>query len=325
MQPLVFIVVPVHNREELLETSIRSIQAQTYENWKLMIVDDNSTDRSPDVIARLKADDNRIESKVNTEFSHSCAGARLSGLAGRTGKYVAFLDSDDQWPIYHLAEFVEILENDSSIDYVFGDLQRVNEHGDVVTQSKFQDEIGLPRDIRISWEGTVGLLCNDGLLEIAIAERFNTGMQTSLFTKRFFDKVSLRDVYGCEDALLTLEAISNRCKIAVSSRKHLHYLVHSGNVSGANPGLTIDHAVRNCMADVDMLTIHVPAYVQLTTSSKNALNRRLADIYVWQLGNSVLRSAGQRNRAIRAVLRGIQLRPLEWRFWKTLLAITLGL
>ena len=94
--------MPVYNREKTLEKSVRSIIEQSYQNWKLVIVDDNSTDSSLSLIKTLSEKDHRISCKINTKYSHSPAGARLSGLEAVEGSYVSFLDSDDTWPSYHL-------------------------------------------------------------------------------------------------------------------------------------------------------------------------------------------------------------------------------
>ncbi|PHR87927.1 MAG: hypothetical protein COA78_36840 [Blastopirellula sp.] len=317
--PLVSIIVPVYNREKTLETSIRSIQNQKYSNWSLLIVNDNSTDKTPQIIKRLAEEDPRIHSILNTDYSHSCAGARLSGIDCIEGKYTAFLDSDDTWPDYHLDEFVTYLEAHDNVDYIFGDIQREDIDGNILTPSKFVDEKGLPSDINITWNGEIGILDDKDILCKSIRSRFNTGMQTSLFRSNFFDRIILKDVYGCEDALLTLEAVASEMRIAVSKKIHLNYLVHDDNISGANAEIDFHHALKNCTAEIKLLTEYIPKYINLDRSSKSALSTKLADTYVWHLGNSIYRKNGERWNACKAISKGILKKPFRFSYWKTLL------
>ena len=67
MSELVSIVMPVHNAERFLEEAIRSVMQQTYTNWELLVIDDNSTDGSMAVAVRLAAEDTRIKIFRNPE------------------------------------------------------------------------------------------------------------------------------------------------------------------------------------------------------------------------------------------------------------------
>ena len=94
-EPAVSIVLPVRNRPEQIAAAIRSVQAQTFAGWELLVVDDGSTDRTPDVVAAIAAEDERVR-LIRIDPSGASV-ARNAGLAAARAHYVAFLDSDNAW------------------------------------------------------------------------------------------------------------------------------------------------------------------------------------------------------------------------------------
>ena len=93
--PTVSVIMPVRDRPDLVAVAIASVQAQTYPHWELVVVDDGSTDSTPDVVRRLAASDPRIR-LVESE-SLGVSRARNIGLDTATGDVLAFLDSDNTW------------------------------------------------------------------------------------------------------------------------------------------------------------------------------------------------------------------------------------
>ena len=91
---LVSVVMPLYNCEDYLDDTIRSVLAQTYKNWELLIVDDCSTDNSVNV-AKLFHDD-RIKILHNKE-NMGAAVSRNVAIKAAKGRWIAFLDSDDIW------------------------------------------------------------------------------------------------------------------------------------------------------------------------------------------------------------------------------------
>lgn len=94
MSDLISIVMPSYNTAKYIEASIRSILAQTYTDWELIIVDDCSTDDTDSIVARF--DDARIKYLKN-EKNSGAAISRNRALREAKGKWIAFLDSDDIW------------------------------------------------------------------------------------------------------------------------------------------------------------------------------------------------------------------------------------
>lgn len=95
MENKVSIIMPSYNTAKYIGESIKSVLAQTYENWELIIVDDCSTDGTDETVAPFLMD-RRIRYFKN-EYNSGAAVSRNRALREATGKWVAFLDSDDLW------------------------------------------------------------------------------------------------------------------------------------------------------------------------------------------------------------------------------------
>jgi teichuronic acid biosynthesis glycosyltransferase TuaG len=94
--PLVSVVMPCRNAEAFIGQAIASVQAQTEPRWELLIVDDHSTDASPELILQAARADARIEPRL-LPFSVGAATARNLAIERARGRYIAFLDADDRW------------------------------------------------------------------------------------------------------------------------------------------------------------------------------------------------------------------------------------
>ena len=94
--PLISIITPLYNAENFISETISSIQSQTYSNWEVLIVDDFSTDFSPQIVEKLKLADSRIHF-IRNEVNKGAAFCRNLGTELAKGAYIAFLDADDLW------------------------------------------------------------------------------------------------------------------------------------------------------------------------------------------------------------------------------------
>jgi glycosyltransferase involved in cell wall biosynthesis len=98
VSPKLSIVLPVFNKEEYVERTIRSICAQTFSAFELIVIDDGSTDRSADLVRSVG--DSRLIYKRQT--NRGVAAARNHGCALARTELVAFIDGDDEWYPNHL-------------------------------------------------------------------------------------------------------------------------------------------------------------------------------------------------------------------------------
>ena len=109
MNDLVSIIMPSYNCAAYIEESIRCVQAQTYQNWELIIVDDCSTDDTINRISNLKDKDKRIFLYQN-ESNSGAAVSRNLALQKARGRWIAFLDSDDLWEPQKLEKQIAFME-----------------------------------------------------------------------------------------------------------------------------------------------------------------------------------------------------------------------
>ena len=106
MNDLVSIVIPVYNAEKCIADTIASIRSQSYQNWEMIMVDDNSTDRSYEILKSIECDNIR----VFREAGGSAAIARNTGIREAKGRYIAFLDADDLWDPKKLEKQLRFME-----------------------------------------------------------------------------------------------------------------------------------------------------------------------------------------------------------------------
>src|SRR5438876_12133860 len=111
-QPLVSVVLIFYNAQAFLDETVRSVFAQEYKDWELILVDDGSTDQST-AMARQLANDNPDRVRCLQHPSHTNRGASASrnlGVREARGQFIALLDADDVWLPHKLAQQVQILE-----------------------------------------------------------------------------------------------------------------------------------------------------------------------------------------------------------------------
>src|SRR5210317_1951921 len=91
-KPLVSVIIPTYNRGWILAEAIDSVLAQDFKDYELIVVDDGSTDNTREILGRYGRD-----IVVLAQSNQGVSAARNRGIAACTGKFVAFLDSDDLW------------------------------------------------------------------------------------------------------------------------------------------------------------------------------------------------------------------------------------
>lgn len=129
MEELVSVIMPNYNGAKYIKDSIDSVLAQTYQNWELIIVDDCSTDNSLEVIAQYQ--DERIKVFKN-EKNSGAAVSRNKAIENATGRYIAFLDSDDLWLENKLALQLEFMQK-KDCAFSFTDYKVINQSGEFIT------------------------------------------------------------------------------------------------------------------------------------------------------------------------------------------------
>jgi glycosyltransferase involved in cell wall biosynthesis len=123
--PAVTAAIVVLNGERFIGEAIASIQAQSFEDWELLVVDDGSTDATVPAVEEALRKSPRPATLLRHADggNHGIAASRNLALAHARGRYVAFLDADDVWEPDKLREQVAILEADPGLGLVYGRTQ----------------------------------------------------------------------------------------------------------------------------------------------------------------------------------------------------------
>lgn len=127
---LVSVITPNYNGEKFIIDTIKSVKSQTYTNWEMIIVDDNSKDNSISLIENFIKDDLRIKLIKNTS-NLGAAVSRNIAIEKAKGRFIAFLDGDDIWKSIKLEEQLKfMMENKYPFTYSYYD--QITEDGDFI-------------------------------------------------------------------------------------------------------------------------------------------------------------------------------------------------
>ncbi len=129
MRPSISIITPSYNSSIFILKTLKSVTSQSFDNWEMIIVDDCSTDNSIEVIQPFAECDSRIKLIQLTENS-GAAVARNKAIEAATGRFIAFLDSDDLWMPNKLEKQVQFML-DQDIAFSFSAYEKIDETGNV--------------------------------------------------------------------------------------------------------------------------------------------------------------------------------------------------
>ena len=175
MNDLVSVIMPSYNCGRFVEETIRSVQAQTYQNWEIIFMDDCSTDDTIRIVSSLKESDNRIHLYQNA-FNQGAAISRNKALREAKGRWIAFLDSDDLWEPTKLEKQIRFMEEN---DYHFSctDRDEIDEGskplGTYTTGPKHITKAGM---FRYCWVGCLTVMYDAnvvGLIQVADLKKNN--------------------------------------------------------------------------------------------------------------------------------------------------------
>lgn len=136
---LVSVVITTHKRPKIISRAIRSVFNQSYKNFEVIIVDDNpidciEKDETQIIVNNFLTQANIRYIDLQGNFGYGLA--RNVGMRESQGKYIAFLDDDDEWLPHKLAKQVKHIQEDSSIGMVYCRSVNLKENGEIYKSSK---------------------------------------------------------------------------------------------------------------------------------------------------------------------------------------------
>ena len=212
--PKFSVVIPLYNKAESIQKTLKSVLSQRFEPKEIIVVDDGSTDESLAQVKALKSDKIRILSQQNQGVS----AARNNGVAVSTCEYIAFLDGDDLWSPFHLQTLKDLILRFPQSAFFATAYQKM------ISENCFVD----PKLSTPHFSPKGGLLLN----YFDVASRGDLPFMTSscAITRRLFDEIGgfpLNEAMGEDQALFAAAAL--KTSIAYSPLVRLYYRTDAEN------------------------------------------------------------------------------------------------
>lgn len=207
--PLVSIIMPAFNASATIADSIRSVQAQSYSEWELLVINDASSDATLSIVGKFSASDPRIR-VINEANNKGVSASRNIGLNLKRGAFVAFLDADDLWLPQKLEVQMQAMFEGAVFSYTA--YQRVNWDGEFLSNYYPPERVDFSR--------------------LLLGNPF--GMLTVLINASLLDGIEFSNI-GHEDYALWLAILKKGiiAKRAGENRVYAKYRVHKNSISSS--------------------------------------------------------------------------------------------
>lgn len=219
---MISIIIPVYNIEKYISCCIDSVLMQTYTDFEIILIDDGSSDRSPEICDRYAEKDKRIT--VIHKQNEGLSAARNDGVTRAHGHYVAFLDGDDYWDDKNALEKLASRADQTHADIVNYSYKKVYEDTGKV-EEYFH---GIP-DMPLVYERIEDQASFMQRNNLYIASACNKLIKRSILTEDlFFEKgVLSEDIYWCAKLLGKAECLDFVCENFYCYRQRSNSITHS--------------------------------------------------------------------------------------------------
>jgi glycosyltransferase involved in cell wall biosynthesis len=194
MSSLVSIIIPAYNCQRYIAETLESVLNQTFSNFEVIVVDDGSTDHQREVIENFVLKDGRV--KCLAQINSGVSAARNNGYLISTGKYVAFLDSDDVWLSNNLELKIQKLES-GNFGLVHSDAMLIDEYSQI-REGILTGEEGELLDSLLLWNSTQVPGPSSILVRREVIEEiglFDINLSTAA-DKEFFIRIAAKHSFG---------------------------------------------------------------------------------------------------------------------------------
>lgn len=249
---LISIIIPVHNCELYVEKCIKSIQNQDYKNLEIIVVVNNSQDRSFEICEKLSKLDSRIK-LLNTQKS-GVSHARNLGLKYSTGEYISFIDSDDYIsPIMFSNLLNNLIKSKSDISIC---------SFEKISSGSFADKLPSSND-KLSV-----LTCSQSICYF-LEGKIQGYVWGKLFDRRVINSLKFKENFVmCEDELFLLEAIQNTSNICITTAKYYYYVQHDNSVCNSNFKEEVRwDCIKSKKIIFNIIEVNYPKYVELARNN----------------------------------------------------------
>ena len=212
--PKISVIIPTYNQaQNLLPRAIKSVLNQTFNDFELIIVDDSSTDNTEEVVKKFKKREKRIKYFKHLINSGGPSEGRNTGIKNSKGKYIAFLDADDEWLPEKLEKQLELFEQSKNpklgfvgcnlliIDEIQNKIleYKMSRHKNIFKALLVKDCIGVPSNMLILKNvfEKIGLfnvdliVTQDWEMWLRIAQKYDFDLVNKSLTKYYYHSQSL--------------------------------------------------------------------------------------------------------------------------------------
>lgn len=211
--PLISLIIPIYNSAKYLPACLNSVFNQTYQNLEIILIDDGSTDDSPQIIKKYSQKDSRI--KTFHQKNQGLSGARNSGLKIATGEYVTFVDSDDQITPQMIENLVKTLQT-TQADISVCSFKELFPSGKTVGFSRHH-----PPKVFDTATALQAMLKEQG---------FMVSSTMKLFPTKYFKTIKFPDGKLHEDVGTTYKLFFKATKIAFTPNEDYLYIHHDDSI-----------------------------------------------------------------------------------------------
>lgn len=210
---MVSVIIPIYNAEKYLQRTLKCLQNQTFNDFEVILVDDGSVDGTAQICKAFLNNDNRF--KYYYQNNDGVSSARNNGMKISAGKYITFIDADDEIPRNYLEELASVIV-ETNCDIAICDVSIVCNGNEI---NRFSCE-----DKELTKINALNLLLTRKCI--------NSGPCAKLFSRRVLDEILFPKLKAYEDILFVLN-VFDKCDRIVSTCK-TEYIYHQNEDSAMN-------------------------------------------------------------------------------------------
>lgn len=306
--PLVSVLVAAYNVEGSFEACAESVSAQTYRNLQIVVVDDGSTDGTPELCDRFAERDHRV--RVVHQENGGLSAARNAGLSLSTGDYVIFVDSDDRMMPGQVERLLSLL---------------ISESADIAYCDWFVNDVA-----EANGKPSVNVMSREEFMPLILTDKITSHAWNKLFKRSLWDGVEFPLGRVAQDMAVMHLAFARAERVVHTNEKlYLYYAGNPDNTSNRNRvklSSSIDRAFAlesryevarreypGCAAEVfdQLASFKVAAYYKALLES----DPRSGELLDWlrENGRAVSGSGIERRRKLLAKIAGTPLEGLAAR------------
>lgn len=211
---MVSIIIPSYNCREYISETINSVLNQTYSDYEVFIIDDKSSDGTPELVQNKIAFDNRFH-LIRLDDNQGAAKARNIGIEMAAREFIAFLDGDDLWKPTKLEKQIGFM-NEKNYPFTYTYYEKIDSNGKLL-----EPKVTSPDEINY----------------IKMLKSNYIGCSTAIYNQAILGKIYMPDIRKRQDYGLWLKILKSTEKGYCLKETLMQYRVRPGSISRNKLGL----------------------------------------------------------------------------------------